>query len=63
MERACEVQVATDSTGRPNIPVSPEILAKSEELMAMQAAGSPSGVLEFKAFTRLIEKIDPSYKD
>jgi len=29
----------------------------------MQAAGSPSGVLEFKAFTRLIEKIDPSYKD
>jgi len=63
MERACEVQVATDSTGRPNIPVSPEILAKSEELMAMQAAGSPSGELEFKAFTRLMEKIDPSYKD
>jgi len=29
----------------------------------MQAAGSPSGELEFKAFTRLIEKIDPSYKD
>ena len=63
MERACEVQVATDPTGRPNIPVSPEILAKSEELMAMQAAGSPSGELEFKAFTRLMEKIDPSYKD
>ena len=63
MERACQVQVTTDSTGRPNIPVGPEILAKSEQLMAMQAMGGPSGELEFKAFTRLIEKIDPSYKD
>jgi len=25
--------------------------------------GGPSGELEFKALTRLIEKIDPSYKD
>ena len=63
MERACQVQVTTDSTGRPNIPVGPEILAKSEQLMAMQAMGGPSGELEFKARTRLIEKIDPSYKD
>ena len=63
MERACHVQVTTDSTGRPNIPVGPEILAKSEQLMAMQAMGGPSGELEFKALTRLIEKIDPSYKD
>jgi ribulose-5-phosphate 4-epimerase/fuculose-1-phosphate aldolase len=63
MERACEVQVATDSTGRPSIPVSDDILAKSEQLMAMQAMGGPAGELEFKAFTRLIEEIDPSYKD
>ncbi|MDA8734726.1 class II aldolase/adducin family protein [Porticoccaceae bacterium] len=63
MERACQVQVTTDSTGRPNIPVGPEILAKSEQLMAMQAMGGPSGELEFEALTRLIEKIDPSYKD
>ena len=63
MERACQVQVTTDSTGRPNIPVGPEILAKSEQLMAMQAMGGPSGELEFKALTRLIETIDPSYKD
>ena len=63
MERACEVQVATDSTGKPNIPVGPEILAKSEQLMAMQTMGGPSGELEFNAFTRIIEKLDPSYKD
>jgi hypothetical protein len=29
----------------------------------MQAMGGPAGELEFKAFTRLIEKTDPSYKD
>jgi hypothetical protein len=29
----------------------------------MQAQGGPSGEREFNAFTRLIEKIDPSYKD
>ncbi|MDA9877392.1 LysR substrate-binding domain-containing protein [bacterium] len=34
-----------------------------EQLMAIQAMGGPAGELEFKAFTRLIEKIDPSYKD
>ena len=63
IERACQVQVTTDSTGRPSIPIGPEILAKSEQLVAIQAIGEPTGELEFKAFTRLIDKIDPSYKD
>ena len=63
MQRACEVQVATDATGQPSIPVSPEVLAKSEQLMAMQAMGGPAGELEFHAFVRLIDKIDPSYKE
>ena len=63
MQRACEVQVATDATGQPSIPVSPDVLAKSEQLMAMQAMGGPAGELEFNAFVRLIDKIDPSYKE
>ena len=63
LERACEVQVATDSTGRDNIPVGPEVLAKTEQLMTLQAMGGPAGSLEFEALTRVIEKIDPSYKD
>ena len=63
IERACQVQVTTDSTGRPSIPVGPEILAKSEQLVAIQGIGEPTGELEFNAFTRLIDKIDPSYKD
>ena len=63
MERSCEVQIATDSTGRPSIPISDDILARSEQLMAMQALGEPAGELELHAFTRLLDKIDTSYKD
>jgi hypothetical protein len=29
----------------------------------MQSMGQPAGELEFKAMTRIIEKLDPSYKD
>ena len=63
IERACQVQVTIDSTDRPSIPVGPKILAKSEKLVAIQGIGEPTGELEFKAFTRLIDKIDTSYKD
>ena len=63
LQRACEVQVATDATGRESIPVSEEVLAKTRQLMALQAMGGPAGGLEFEALTRIIEKIDPSYKD
>jgi hypothetical protein len=31
--------------------------------MAMQSMGQPAGELEFKAMTRLIDKIDSSYKE
>ena len=63
LERACEVQVAADSTGHDTIPVGPEVLAKTEQLMTLQAMGGPAGSLEFEALTRVIEKIDPSYKE
>lgn len=62
MERACEVQTLADSTGRPGIRISDAILAKSEHLAAIQSMGEPAGQLEFDAFTRVIEKIDPTYK-
>jgi ribulose-5-phosphate 4-epimerase/fuculose-1-phosphate aldolase len=62
LERSCEIQVACDATGKNLIPVGDEVLARSEQLMAMQAQGQPSGELEFKAFTRIIDKIDDSYK-
>lgn len=63
MQRACEIQVAADATGRPVMPVSEEIGKKSEELLKIQTAGADEGELEFAAMVRKIEQIDPSYKD
>lgn len=63
LQRACEIQMATDSTGKPNIPISKDIGEKSEALLKIQTAGNPAGALEFAAMVRKIEKIDPSYKD
>ena len=63
LQRACEVQVATDATGTPNIPIDSEVLAKTKQLLNLQAMGGPSGGLEFDALTRLVAKIDPSFKD
>jgi hypothetical protein len=31
--------------------------------MSMQSVGGPAGELEFKALVRIIDKIDPTYKD
>ena len=63
MQRACEVQVAGDSTGKPMIPVGDDVLARTEQLMTMQSMGQPIGDLEFAALTRIVEKIDPSFKE
>lgn len=63
LQRACEVQAATDATGKPSIPINEEVLAKTQQLLNVQAMGGPSGALEFDALTRLVAKIDPSFKD
>ncbi|MEH6569146.1 MAG: class II aldolase/adducin family protein [Halioglobus sp.] len=63
LQRACEIQIATDATGKPNIPISEEIGAKSEALLKIQMDGNPTGVLEFDAMVRKIEQIDSSYKN
>lgn len=63
LQRACEVQVATDATGKASIPIGQEVLAKTEQLLNLQAMGGPAGGLEFDALTRVIAKIDPSYKE
>ena len=63
LQRACEVQVATDATGKASIPIDQEVLAKTEQLLNLQAMGGPAGGLEFDALARVIAKIDPSYKE
>ena len=63
LQRACEVQVTTDASGKTPIPINDEVLAKTAQLMNLQAMGGPAGGLEFDALTRVIAKIDPSYKE
>ena len=63
LQRSCEIQLASDSSGKAINPVGDEIIAQSEKLMAMQSLGGPAGELEFKALVRIIDRIDPSYKD
>jgi len=63
LQRACEVQVATDATGKPTIAIGDEVLARTQQLLSLQAMGGPSGGLEFDALTRLVTKTDPSFKD
>ena len=63
MQRACEVQVAGDSTGKHDDSGGADVLARTEQLMTMQSMGQPIGELEFAALTRIIEKIDPSFKE
>lgn len=63
LQRACEIQVSVDQTGKPVVPVAEEIGERSEELVNIQMSGNTFGDLEFAALVRLIDKIDDSYKD
>ena len=62
LQRACEVQVACDSTGLPITPISEDIAERSAELLDIQTAGSSWGALEFQAMMRRIDKLDPTYR-
>ncbi len=63
LQRACDIQVTMDSCGNDIIKVNEEVLKKTEQLLALQHMGNPLGQLEFDALQRVIEKIDPNYKN
>ena len=63
LQRACEIQVAVDATGKPNIPVAESIGEMSEKLISIQTSGASWGELEFAALVRKIDGIDPTYKE
>ena len=66
LQRSCEIQVSVDQTGRPIVPVSEDIGAKTEQLLKMQMAsmgGAAPGDLEFAAMQRLVDRDDDSYRD
>lgn len=63
LQRACEIQAAVDMSGKPVIPVSEDIGKRSAELLKIQMSGNNFGDLEFAAMTRLVDKVDDSYRD
>lgn len=66
LQRACEIQVEVDKTGRSITPIAEDIAEKSEKLLNIlrsSTGGADTGALEFAAMVRKIDKIDPSYKD
>ncbi len=62
LQRACEIQVLSDATGKPIQPIATEVADKSEQLLKMQMGAGAYGELEFNALVRQIDRIDESYK-
>ena len=64
LQRSCEIQVSVDMTGKAVVAITPEVIARTGELLKVQMSLSndePIGQLEFNAMRRLIDKIDDSY--
>jgi len=66
LQRSCEIQVSTDQTGKPLVPVSEEIGMMTSKLLEMQMSTMGDlgpGDLEFAALLRLVEREDDSFRD
>ena len=62
LQRACEIQVATAGMGNPLHVEQDVIDVHQRDLSVMQAQGG-SGVFDFEAWKRKIDKIDTSWRD
>ncbi len=62
-ERACEIQVSCDQTGKALIPISQNVLETSEQLLSIQMSGFERGRREFEGLRLLIEAQDSSFID
>jgi ribulose-5-phosphate 4-epimerase/fuculose-1-phosphate aldolase len=62
LQRACEIQLATLSMGKP-LTVSPEVVAVHQrDLHMAQVPGGP-GAADFAAMVRLVDRVDTSWRD
>jgi len=60
LERACEVQCIAMSTGRPLVPVAPDIAAATAKQMRDGDAESARQHLE--SLRRILDREEPSYR-
>ncbi len=63
LERACQVQVAALSSGRPLVVVPSAIASQVPAQIDSFVPGTTIAELTFAAFTRLIDKRDPTYRE
>jgi ribulose-5-phosphate 4-epimerase/fuculose-1-phosphate aldolase len=62
LQRACEIQMATLSMGKP-LTISPEVVAVHQrDLSKVQIPGG-AGRADFDAMVRRVDKIDPSWRE
>lgn len=62
LQRACEIQLATLSMGKP-LTVSPEVVAVHQrDLHMAQVPGGP-GAADFAAMVRLVDRVDTSWRE
>jgi ribulose-5-phosphate 4-epimerase/fuculose-1-phosphate aldolase len=62
LQRACEVQLATLSMG-PAIDLPSDVIAIHQRDMAQGRPPGGTGAPDLAAWTRRIDKIDPSWRD
>ena len=66
LQRACEIQVAAQGAGValhvPSKAVLEESATLTDEFLSANE-GQPAGGLEFQSYMRLMDRIDPSYRD
>ena len=66
LQRACEIQIAAQAGGDALTIPSQEVCEESARLtdeFLEGNDGAPAGYLEFESYVRLMDKLDPSYKN
>lgn len=61
-ERACAIQIATRQAGTPRV-VPPEVIAVHQRDIYQATPPGQQGVPEFAAMTRVIDRIDPGWRE
>ena len=66
LQRACEIQVTALAGGQPLIELSPAVCENAAALTDRFLSGNdgqPAGKLEFDSYLRLVEDVDPSFRN
>jgi len=63
LQRACEVQVATDSAGGDVVPITADARGASAAAVETMMQHAGYGRLELAAMLRRVDRLDPSYRD